>query len=79
MQNFAMLQYLEVTYLETSYLSVFGLCRLIIYRPDKLFEFFLQSLYLHLLMTLTSGKKSQGHLPSSLGVVLLDEIKYSTW
>ena len=38
MQNFANLPYLEVTYLEMSYLSVFGLYRLIIYRPEELFE-----------------------------------------
>ena len=31
------LQHLEGTFLKTSYLSVFGLCRPIIYRPDELF------------------------------------------
>ena len=35
LQNFVKLSYLEVTFLETSYLSVFGLCRPIIYRPDE--------------------------------------------
>ena len=33
-QNFVKLPYLEVTFLETSYLSVFELYRPIIYRPD---------------------------------------------
>ena len=33
-QNFAKLPHLKSTFLETSYLSVFGLCRPMIYRPD---------------------------------------------
>ena len=40
MQNFFKLPYLEVTFLETSYLCVFRLFRPIIYRPDELFHFF---------------------------------------
>ena len=31
---------LNSSFLKTSYLSVFGLCRPIIYRPDDLFQFF---------------------------------------
>ena len=45
-QKFVKLPYLEVTFLEVSYLSVFELCRRIIYRPDELFQNFLQLLYL---------------------------------
>ena len=45
-QNFVNLPYLEVTFLETSYLSVLGLCRPMIYRPDDLFSIFLQILHL---------------------------------
>ena len=41
------LPYLEVTSLETSYLSVFGLCRPIIYRPDGLFQIFADFVYGH--------------------------------
>ena len=47
-QNFVKWPYLEVTFLETSYFSVFGLCRPMIYRPDELFQIYLQ--ILHLLM-----------------------------
>ena len=45
-QNFVKLPYLDVAFLETSYLSVLGLCRPIIYRPDDLFQIFLQILQL---------------------------------
>ena len=45
-QNFAKLPHLEGTSLKTSYLSAFGLCRPIIYRPDDLFQIFLQILQL---------------------------------
>ena len=34
------LPYLRITFLETSYLSVFGLCRPIIYSPDDIFQIF---------------------------------------
>ena len=47
-QSFVKLPYLEVIFLETSYLSVFGLCIPIIYRPDELFQIFLQILHLPL-------------------------------
>ena len=63
-QNFVKLPYLELTFLETSYLSVFELCRPIIYRPDDLF-YFLQILYLP--MELDVWYKFHGHTPSSLG------------
>ena len=43
-QNFVKLPYLEVTFLETSYFSVLGLCRPIIYRPDDLFQILMQTL-----------------------------------
>ena len=39
-QNFVVLSYLEVIFLEASYLRVFLLCRPIIYRPDDLLQFF---------------------------------------
>ena len=45
-QNFVNLPYLELTFLETSYLSVFGLNRPMIYRPDELCNIFLQILQL---------------------------------
>ena len=63
-QNFVKLPYLEVTFLETSYFGVLGLCRPMIYRPDDLFQFFLQ--ILHLPMEIDIWKKFHGHTPSSL-------------
>ena len=54
-QNLAKLPYLEITFLETSYLSVFGLSRPIVYRPDNYFEFFCR--FCISLWCLTSGKK----------------------
>ena len=45
-QNFVSLTHLDITFLETSYLNVLGLCRPIIYRQDDLFQFFLQILHL---------------------------------
>ena len=44
--NFDKLPCLEGTFLEMSYFSVFRHCKLIIYRPDELFQIFLQILYL---------------------------------
>ena len=41
-QSFVKLPYLEFTFLEMSCLWVFRLCRLLIYRPDELFQNFLQ-------------------------------------
>ena len=64
-QKFVKLPYLEVTFLETSYLSVFGLCRPIIYRPDELFQNFLQ--ILNLLAELDIWYKFHHHTLSSLG------------
>ena len=45
-QKFVKSPYLEVKILETKYLSVFGIYRPINYRPDELFQNFLQLLYL---------------------------------
>ena len=39
-QNFVKLPYLEVTFLETSYLRILGITRSIIYRHDELFQNF---------------------------------------
>ena len=64
-QNFVKLPYLEVTFLETSYLIVLGFCRPIIYRPDDLFQIFLR--ILHLPMEIDIWWKFHGHTPSSLG------------
>ena len=64
-QNFVKLPHLEGTFLKTSYLSVFGLCRPIIYRPDDIFEMCLH--ILHLPMELDVWYKFHGHTPSSLG------------
>ena len=58
-QRFVELPYLEITFLETSYLRIFELCRPIIYRPDELFQKFLQ--FVHLLIKLNILT------PSSLG------------
>ena len=38
--------YLEVKFVEISYLSIFRLCRPIVYRPDELFLNLLQIFYL---------------------------------
>ena len=54
LQNFVKLPYLEVTFPETSYFSVLGLRRPIIYRPDDLFEFFCR--FCISTWRLTSGK-----------------------
>ena len=45
-ENFVLLPYLEVTFVETSYLSVFGVFRPIIYRPDELFNIIMRILCL---------------------------------
>ena len=53
-QNCVKLPHLEVTFLETSYLSVFGLFRPMIYRLDDLFQFFCR--FCISSWSLTSGK-----------------------
>ena len=45
-QKFVKLPYLETACLGTSYLNVFELFRPIIYRPDELFQKFVQILHL---------------------------------
>ena len=45
-QNFVKLPYLKITFLETSYLIVLGLCRPITYKPDDFFQMFLKILHL---------------------------------
>ena len=42
-QNYVKLPYLEVTFSETSYLTIFGLSKPIIYRPDEVFQIFCRS------------------------------------
>ena len=64
-QNFVKLPHLEGTLLKSSNLSVFGLFRPIIYRPDVLFQFFLQ--ILHLPLEIDIWYKFHGHTPSSSG------------
>ena len=52
-QNFDKLPYQKITFLETCYLSILGLLRPIIYRPDELFQLFSQIFHLPI-----NGKKN---------------------
>ena len=51
-QNFVKLPYLANTFLETSYLSVFGLCGPIIYRPGALCQTFFWVLGLPMILNI---------------------------
>ena len=55
--------FLEVTFLEKSYLSVFGLRKPMIYRQDELFQKLFQVLYLPIEPEI--WKKFHGGTPSS--------------
>ena len=66
-QNFVKLPHLEVTFLETRYLSVFGLCKPIIYITDELSKILLQTLYLP--MILTSSRNAMAIHPVVQGAV----------